>query len=116
MPDRLAKTEFWFFFSRLVGSPGPMCTEQFRSADMSVAAFLIFSGLLEELCGLVSYSTIGGHLILNPGHQGRAQFVERTTCIYMLISNIVPYFSFHGIVLFCPLFFFDKLCNVFCVR
>ena len=83
---------------------------------MSRAAFLIFSGLLEELCGLVSYSTIGGHLILNPGHQGRAQFVERTACIYMLISNIVPYFSFHGIVLFCPLFFFDKLCNVFCVR
>ena len=83
---------------------------------MSRAAFLIFSGLLEELCGLVSYSTIGGHLILNPGHQGQGTICRKNHIyVYILISNIVSYFSFHSIVPFCPLFFFDKTCNMFCV-
>ena len=72
---------------------------------MSGAAFLIFSGLLEELCGLVSYSTIGGHLILNPGHQGQGAICTKnhmTTCMYtcMLITNIVITFLFMGLSLF----------------
>ena len=85
---------------------------------MSGAAFLIFSGLLEELCGLVSYSTIGEHLILNPGHQGQGAICTKnhmTTCIHVDFKYC-SYFSFYGLVPFCPLFLFDKSCNMFCVR
>ena len=66
---------------------------------MSRAAFLIFSGLLEELCGLVSYSTIGGHLILNPGHQGQGAICTKnhmTTYIHVDFKYLI----FMGLSLF----------------
>ena len=59
---------------------------------MSGAAFLIFSGLLEELCGPVSYSTIGGHLILNPGHQGQSTICRKN---HMYICSFqILFFTF----------------------